>query len=74
MHDGGDPVFGENVADGVEITDVALDEGDPVRNGGAAPRREVVENDDGVAGLPEREHDMDADVACAAGDQHRRLR
>ena len=51
MHDDGDPMIGDNLADGADIANVAFDERNIARNGRAMARREVVEDDDGITGL-----------------------
>ena len=50
------------------VQDVSLDELAEL-HGGAVPRRQVVVDDDAIAGAAERFRRMAADVAGASGDQ-----
>ena len=72
VDDRADPAFGEEAADERRIPGVAGDERGAVRNRLRAPRRQVVEDDDRVAGAAQGEDDVGADISGAAGDQHRR--
>ena len=70
MHDGGDVVRAQRLAERVDIGDVALHELAELRRA-AMPGRQVVVHDDAVPRAAQRLGRVTADVAGAAGHQDR---
>ena len=68
MHHGGRAGLADRAAHGIHVADVAFDQRRAERRV-AVPRREVVVDDDAVAGAPQRLGGVAADVAGAAGDE-----
>jgi len=71
MHDRADAVFGNQARHEHRVGDIAEDE---LRAGidiGAHAGRKIVEHDDCLAGIAERQHHMAADITGAARNQNR---
>ena len=71
MDDRLDAVVLDQLGDERLVADIADDRQHLRRQRGGKAGREVVEHDDALAGIDQRVHGMAADIACAAGDQHR---
>ena len=70
MDDGVDLVLGDDAADERLVADVAGDELRLRRDRPAEAGREIVEDDDLLAGIDQLPDHVTADVAGAAGDEH----
>ncbi len=70
MNDGVDGIAQEQPAHEVMVADIALDELRRVRHRPAEPGRQIVENDNVLAGVEQLEHHMAADEASSTRDQN----
>ncbi len=70
MQDGVDLVTKQQAPDDIMVAGIALDEFRLSRNGPSEPRRQIVENENVLAGVEQLEHHMAADIAGPAGDQN----
>ena len=71
MRDGVDAVLGEGPLHQRLVAEIALHQGGGLRHGGAKAGRQVVDDDDGLARIEQRQHHVAADVAGAARHQNR---
>ena len=70
MDDGVDGIARQQPAHEVMVADIAFDELGFVRHRPAEPGRQIVENDDVLAGIEQLEHHMAADEASPTRDQN----
>ena len=70
MEDGVDLVAEQEASDEIVVADIAFDELGLAGNGPAKARRQIVENDDLLAGIEQLEHHVAADIASPAGHQN----
>jgi hypothetical protein len=74
MHDGSDRLFIEDPADEFAIADIALVEGNAVRNDFARTGGKIVDDDRVPARILQRQDRVTADIAGAAGDEDGKVR
>ena len=70
VHDGTDPVFLDRPRQVIGVADIALDQGNVSRYGGANTGRKIVVDDDRNSGILQCQNRMGADVAGSARDQN----
>src|SRR5262249_57805417 len=70
VDDGVDPVFADQAGDEGLVAAVAGDQGRAFSDRPGEPGREIVEDDDALAGIAELEHHMTAAIAGSADDQY----
>ncbi|KHS47656.1 hypothetical protein NJ75_01450 [Novosphingobium subterraneum] len=74
MHDRARTLFGKDAPQKVGILDIAFVERHIIGHGEAEAGDEIVDHRDRMVRVPQRQHGVGADVACAAGDENGNLR